>query len=240
MLAVPIILPAGRRPAFSLLELLVVIALIGLLVGILAPALSAGRSRGRATQCLGNLRSVGQAILSFASDNDDYTAPAVRERDYYWDRGEQTGWDISVGRWAGTEGGPGTMWQCPINERPYVGNTRALGLDTRAARPRRGRLFRAGPRMWYEPSRLVVAYDLQPNIAHILYPNASDPMVGDLSDELDGRWPRDTERPLVPASFGPYGPHDAGRFGVLFADAHVGEDNKMTSDAVIWSGRRWW
>ncbi len=65
-----------KRRAFTLIELLMVVAIIGLLVGILLPALSRSRQLGRSTQCLANLHSLGTAVLMYADTNDG-RLPAV-------------------------------------------------------------------------------------------------------------------------------------------------------------------
>ncbi len=57
--------------AFSLIELLVVMALVALLMGILLPALSGARDQARRTACAANLRQVGVAIYLYAHDYDD-------------------------------------------------------------------------------------------------------------------------------------------------------------------------
>jgi prepilin-type N-terminal cleavage/methylation domain-containing protein/prepilin-type processing-associated H-X9-DG protein len=52
------------RRAFTLVELLVVIAIIGVLVGLLLPAVQAAREAARRTQCKNQLKNIGLAILN--------------------------------------------------------------------------------------------------------------------------------------------------------------------------------
>ncbi len=66
-----------RRAAagFTLIELLVVVAIIGLLVGILLPALSSGRDRARATVNLGNLKQIGVGVALYIQDAKGFFFP---------------------------------------------------------------------------------------------------------------------------------------------------------------------
>lgn len=57
------------RRAFTLIELLAGIAILGALAGILVPVVGAVRNKGRATQCLSNIRQVGAASLLYLNEN---------------------------------------------------------------------------------------------------------------------------------------------------------------------------
>jgi prepilin-type N-terminal cleavage/methylation domain-containing protein/prepilin-type processing-associated H-X9-DG protein len=59
-----------RRRAFTLVELLIVIAIIGVLVGLLMPTVGRAREAARRAACLSNLRQVHQSFLLFAEEND--------------------------------------------------------------------------------------------------------------------------------------------------------------------------
>ncbi len=68
-----------RARAFTLVELMVVVAIVALLAAMLMPVLAKAREQGRRTRCMGNLRQLTLANLLYADDWDGYFVPAAPE-----------------------------------------------------------------------------------------------------------------------------------------------------------------
>ncbi len=58
----------NRRSAFTLIEVLVVVAIIALLVAILLPSLARARKQARSTVCLSYLEQQGKAAMTYAHE----------------------------------------------------------------------------------------------------------------------------------------------------------------------------
>jgi prepilin-type N-terminal cleavage/methylation domain-containing protein/prepilin-type processing-associated H-X9-DG protein len=63
------------RPAFTLVELLVVIGIIAVLMAVLLPAITGARSTARATTCASNVRQLCQALIMYASASGGHFPP---------------------------------------------------------------------------------------------------------------------------------------------------------------------
>jgi prepilin-type processing-associated H-X9-DG protein/prepilin-type N-terminal cleavage/methylation domain-containing protein len=73
-----------RRPAFTLVELFVVIAVLALLLAILLPGLAQARDQARSTACQSNLRQLHLANENYALANNGHYVPAASD---IWDAG---------------------------------------------------------------------------------------------------------------------------------------------------------
>jgi prepilin-type N-terminal cleavage/methylation domain-containing protein len=94
---------AGRRvlKGFTLVELLVVIAVIAILAGMLLPALSKSKEAGNSARCMSNLHEIGLAAMQYANDNHEK---------FYCDA---TGTMANGGQWTAN---PGTTVLLPAND----------------------------------------------------------------------------------------------------------------------------
>src|ERR1017187_7735523 len=59
-----------KEGAFTLVEMLVVIAIIGILAALLLPVLGQAKARAKRIECVSNLREIGLACHLFANDHN--------------------------------------------------------------------------------------------------------------------------------------------------------------------------
>jgi len=69
------------RPAFTLIELLIVIAIIAMLIGILLPALGMARKTARAAVCLNSQRQTAVGMHTYAGDHKEIVIPSYNMSD---------------------------------------------------------------------------------------------------------------------------------------------------------------
>lgn len=117
-----------RRTAFSLIELLVSIAIIAALLGLLLPGLSNARRRGAQAVCLNNMRQIVMAVMMYQQDNQDWY-PSTMET-------ASTGFPSTVSWWAIEN------YQAALN--PYIQSEKG-GIDE-------GGQTKGKRSVWFDPS----------------------------------------------------------------------------------------
>jgi prepilin-type processing-associated H-X9-DG protein/prepilin-type N-terminal cleavage/methylation domain-containing protein len=134
---------------FTLIEMLVVFAVIAVLATLMVPAIGRWLEMGRSAACVGNLRQMGKAHMSFVADNDGFMIPAAKINRYRPDGPSvpYQFWFNALEPYMGSEGPASRAthglnrpaWQCcpskrmTITEDRMIGygwNFHAFGMDT--------------------------------------------------------------------------------------------------------------
>lgn len=127
--------PRAREGAFTLIELLTVIAIIGILAAILIPTVAKVRESAHQSTCASNVRQIALAILTYESENGVLPGPTEREIRRNNRPGEnvpKSSWptmnvDMSIiledymGRYHESDWGP---FQCTSNEQNLRADSR--------------------------------------------------------------------------------------------------------------------
>ncbi len=120
------VFPSARLAGFTLVELLVAIAIIAVLIAVLLPGLGLARDKARRVACLSNLLQLGQALHMYAGDYRGlvmplaYTDPRLIGNGpaiYWWGTNDASGVDYTRGfawPYLRSELRPGSIYECPV------------------------------------------------------------------------------------------------------------------------------
>ncbi len=112
-----------RRNAFTLVELLVVIGIIGLLIAVLLPALRKARLAAESAGCLSNLRQIGGAFMIYTAENKGVMPVSSESPWINTLKGPRTTpLILQDGRYLKISNSQGGVWRCPADRREYSPN----------------------------------------------------------------------------------------------------------------------
>ena len=120
--------PCRRWAGFTLLELLVVVAVVAVLAGLLLPALAGARRAGQAIACVNNIRQVALAWHLYADDDDDALAYNLGRNETRQTIADGTflNWVNNVMTWELDEDNTNTTWVTRGGLGPYGGGAVSL------------------------------------------------------------------------------------------------------------------
>lgn len=109
-----------RSGAFTLIELLITIAVIAILMALLLPGFKSAMTSANGVKCVSNLKAIGQSLTTYAAENNGTTIWA------YTDLTTPKGnWSEVLTQWDDTMAGlqesnkkkRAGIWQCPENRK---------------------------------------------------------------------------------------------------------------------------
>lgn len=94
---------------FTLVEMLIVLALIGVLAGLSFPVFSRVREKGRRTTCQSNLKQIGLAVQQYVQDNNGRypTLASLQATDI-------ARWNVPIRSYLKSE----AVFRCPSRQKP--------------------------------------------------------------------------------------------------------------------------
>ena len=226
------------KRGFTIIELLVAIAIIAILAGMLLPALGVARESARSARCSSNLKQLGVAFAVYTSANDGFY-PCAR-----WKTGAKTRWIGALSKYIGgsvedpsIQSTPGTgnriindVFVCPSisrsrnqlasGDRANYARTGSYGYNWMTFGPFHGDTASAALPRTYPvmvdnirvPSRTILVADAFGDSSRSdgVHAYTIDPPV-----PLSGRWGSGSGGQT------PADPRHGGKFNAVFADGHV-------------------
>ena len=102
----------SKRAGFTLVEILVVIAIIGVLAALLFAVFSRVREKGRSASCQNNLRQIAMAMQQYVGDNDGIFPPALVMADKSISNSKSSHWDDFIMPYIKSR----AIFYCPTNQ----------------------------------------------------------------------------------------------------------------------------
>ena len=228
---------------FTLIELLITIAIIAVLAGMLLPALKHARDMAKTTACMNNLKGFGVAVASYTNDNHDFFPEKILTGNY--NETKATCWDARLSPYLGIRNGEPEMsstliWQIKQKRKtPYLcpaGSTDSGNApsddETRSyiANPYFGLAGSSGSVCYYEirkagmnssPSRIGILYEGQ--LSPLFGGRTSGMYLAGISSDPDNNFPWNTSNNKYRFYHNKGSmARSSGTMNLLFLDMHAG------------------
>jgi prepilin-type N-terminal cleavage/methylation domain-containing protein/prepilin-type processing-associated H-X9-DG protein len=243
------IYPSLSKHAFTLVELLVVISIIGLLAGLAIPAIAGARSKANDSKCLSNLRQIGLAFLSFASDNSGFLPRGNNNTDDTGTAGREYYKAVYAyiptlnNKMSGKQ--VNKVFLCPAEKQPpdqstsCTQYTASFALETGSSSTADTGVNGNGPRTLVSienPTKTILLVDGKIGISSYAYQTESSTTWNALTEDVTKTSPKDTAKVCFRHS-------GITAINALYADGHAGsikwsergDSNKLSEP--IWRGR---
>ena len=179
-------IPGIMRKPFTLIDLLVVIAIIAILASMLLPAINMARDAGRDLTCVNNQKTLGTFMHIYAQDQGRWCPPRGRGYNHLNQPNEQIPWSWLLLHNGGMAGNPGyvpspssgksNIFNCYRHDASYTGSANRqylrsyaynCGNDYAAKGIPLGTRFDSSPtpEKFKHPSMTVMLYELIPPMA---------------------------------------------------------------------------
>jgi general secretion pathway protein G len=195
---------AGRRRAFTLVEILIVLGILSLLAAIIIPIIGSVRAAGRRSVCISNLQQLGHAIALYAQDYDRYPRgldPTDKYTPEIWNgipaaEGDVLATTPLLPDVIMTYVKPASLWQCPADTGFDVADITGYPLDARPS--------------CYEKFGMSYLYRSELTLLDLSQEHLPRPAETNVLADADGLWHGSSS--LFSS---------ARRYNVLFGDGHV-------------------
>ncbi len=213
----------NRCPAFTLVELLTVIAIIAVLAALLVPALSAAKAKAKRTTCMNNLRQINLGLRMYCDDaNDASPKPASTAfGTQAWNNYRRL-----TGGYVGVNGNPSPqdkLFACPADVFYYDLVTNGHGGWSGTAYVSQSLHDQAGfdySSYGFNGGRVTVFGNVTPGIGGRKLSSIKEPAKTVLVAEVPAFFPYSWHRPNPPVAIMPVMFNDSQNM-VSFVDGHV-------------------